>query len=99
MRESYNDLINGNKEWVAQQLEKDPDLFKRLSAGQSPQVLWIGCSDSRVPANVITGSDPGKCTSPPSSKRAFILTHLRLTRTAHRLHLCAQKHCQHGRAH
>jgi hypothetical protein len=60
MEESYNDLIKGNHQWVEQQLEKDPDLFKRLSAGQSPQVLWIGCSDSRVPANVITGSDPGK---------------------------------------
>jgi carbonic anhydrase len=59
MEQSYNDLVQGNRSWVAQQLEKDPDLFKRMSVGQNPQILWIGCSDSRVPANVITNSDPG----------------------------------------
>lgn len=59
MAEAYNELMKGNRNWVQQQLEKDPEVFKRLSKGQSPQILWIGCSDSRVPANVITGSDPG----------------------------------------
>jgi hypothetical protein len=59
MEQSYSELMQGNRSWVAQQLEKDPDLFKRMSTGQNPQILWIGCSDSRVPANVITNSDPG----------------------------------------
>jgi carbonic anhydrase len=56
MQASYTELLNGNREWVRQQ---DPDMFKRLGSGQQPQTLWIGCSDSRVPANVITGSEPG----------------------------------------
>jgi carbonic anhydrase len=59
MQQSYTKLLHGNQEWVRQQLAKDPDLFSRLSLGQSPHTLWIGCSDSRVPANVITGSEPG----------------------------------------
>jgi carbonic anhydrase len=59
MEQAYSDLVKRNREWVQQQLEKDPDTFKRMAKGQSPEVLWIGCSDSRVPANVITGSEPG----------------------------------------
>jgi carbonic anhydrase len=56
----YNSLLEGNKRWVQQQLNVDPDFFTNLSKGQSPQVLWIGCSDSRVPANEITGTRPGE---------------------------------------
>jgi carbonic anhydrase len=41
-------------------LEKDPEYFKRLSLGQSPPILWIGCADSRVPANEIIGAEPGE---------------------------------------
>jgi carbonic anhydrase len=58
--EIYKALLEGNKHWVAQQLKEDPDYFNNLSKGQSPQVLWIGCSDSRVPANQITNTMPGE---------------------------------------
>lgn len=53
------DLLKKNKQWVNQQLALDPEYFKKLSQGQSPDYLWIGCSDSRVPANQITGTQPG----------------------------------------
>jgi carbonic anhydrase len=55
----YNSLLEGNKQWVRERLDQDPDYFERLSKGQSPQFLWIGCSDSRVPANEITNTQPG----------------------------------------
>lgn len=56
---TYEGLLKGNKDWVAATLSEDPDFFNRLSAGQTPPVLWIGCSDSRVPANQITNTMPG----------------------------------------
>jgi carbonic anhydrase len=55
----YNSLLEGNKVWVRENLELDPQFFERLSKGQNPQFLWIGCSDSRVPANEITNTQPG----------------------------------------
>src|SRR5688572_1210891 len=55
----YKSLLDGNKEWVRERLEQDPTYFEQLSKGQSPQFLWIGCSDSRVPANEITRTRPG----------------------------------------
>lgn len=55
----YKSLLEGNKQWVRETLEKDEQFFERLSKGQNPQVLWIGCSDSRVPANEITKTLPG----------------------------------------
>lgn len=55
----YNELLSGNKLWVQEKLDHDPEYFERLSRGQSPEVLWIGCSDSRVPANEITNTNPG----------------------------------------
>lgn len=58
--EIYKALLEGNKKWVERKLAEDPDFFNDLSKGQSPQVLWIGCSDSRVPANEITGTKPGQ---------------------------------------
>lgn len=57
--ELYNSLLEGNKQWVREKLEQDPNFFEKLSKGQSPQFLWIGCSDSRVPANEITRTQPG----------------------------------------
>lgn len=57
--ETYNALLEGNRKWVSEKLEQDPEYFYKLSQGQSPQALWIGCSDSRVPANDITGTKPG----------------------------------------
>jgi len=56
---TYEGLLKGNKEWVAETLKEDPEFFAKLSAGQAPPVLWIGCSDSRVPANQITNTMPG----------------------------------------
>jgi len=55
----YKELLDGNKVFVKEALEKDPDYFKKLSKGQAPKYLWIGCSDSRVPANQITNTQPG----------------------------------------
>jgi carbonic anhydrase len=55
----YHSLLKGNRLWVQERLEQDPYFFERLSKGQNPQVLWIGCSDSRVPANEITRTEPG----------------------------------------
>lgn len=55
----YQSLLDGNKKWVKKRLEKDPEYFDKLSQGQSPQFLWIGCSDSRVPANEVTNTRPG----------------------------------------
>ncbi len=55
----YENLLDWNKEWVAATLKEDPEYFKKLAQGQNPPVLWIGCADSRVPANQITGTNPG----------------------------------------
>jgi carbonic anhydrase len=60
MEKFYAKLLENNKEWVAKNLDRDPDFFNRLSEGQQPPVLWIGCSDSRVPANEIIGAAPGE---------------------------------------
>lgn len=57
---SLKHLFDNNKKWAAKILEKDPDFFKKLSHLQNPRYLWIGCSDSRVPANEIVGLLPGE---------------------------------------
>jgi len=57
---AYEKLLLENKAWAKEQVEEDPDFFKRLSALQTPEFLWIGCSDSRVPADKITGTQPGE---------------------------------------
>ncbi|MBL4600705.1 MAG: carbonic anhydrase [Rhizobiaceae bacterium] len=57
---SIKQLLDHNKNWAAEQNSRDPDYFNRLSKLQAPDYLWIGCSDSRVPANVITGLAPGE---------------------------------------
>ena len=56
----YEQLLLENKSWAAEMLKIDPDYFKKLSQLQTPEYLWIGCSDSRVPANQITGTQPGE---------------------------------------
>lgn len=56
----YEKLLLENKAWAAEKVEDDPDYFYRLAHLQSPEFLWIGCSDSRVPANQITGTLPGE---------------------------------------
>jgi carbonic anhydrase len=57
---SLGHLFDNNRAWAADMIREDPDFFKRLAAQQSPQYLWIGCSDSRVPANQIVGMLPGE---------------------------------------
>jgi carbonic anhydrase len=57
---NYDKLLEGNKKWAAEQIAKDPDYFERMILIQRPEYLWIGCSDSRVPAEMITGATPGE---------------------------------------
>jgi len=54
------DLKSNNRAWSAKKTQVDPEFFKRLENQQSPEYLWIGCADSRVPANEIVGLDPGE---------------------------------------
>jgi carbonic anhydrase len=56
---SLNTLLENNRAWAAEMIRQDAEFFKRLSAQQTPHYLWIGCADSRVPANQIVGSIPG----------------------------------------
>ena len=60
MNESYHKLIKGNKIFSESRTFNDPEYFKKLSLGQKPEHLWIGCSDSRVPANEITNTKSGE---------------------------------------
>ncbi len=56
----YKKILDNNKKWVETQLAIDKEYFKDLAKGQQPPLLWIGCSDSRVPANEIIGAKPGE---------------------------------------
>ena len=58
--ESYKQMFKNNEAWVAEKISRDKDYFKRLSEGQSPDILYIGCSDSRVTAEDMTGTQPGQ---------------------------------------
>ncbi len=55
-----NDLLDRNVKWSEQKNTEEPGYFARLATRQSPEFFWIGCSDSRVPANVVAGLDPGE---------------------------------------
>ncbi len=57
---AYEKLLLENKAWAAEKIQDDPEFFSRLAHIQTPEFLWIGCSDSRVPANEITGTQPGE---------------------------------------
>jgi carbonic anhydrase len=57
---TYKVLLENNRQWAAETIIKDPDFFTRLEHVQTPEYLWIGCSDSRVPPNSITGTQPGE---------------------------------------
>ena len=57
---TYEGLLAGNEKFIAKALEQDPEYFEKLANGQKPPVLWIGCADSRVPANQITNTQPGE---------------------------------------
>lgn len=60
MSDTLQTLLDHNRDWAAQTVAQRPDFFTRLAQQQSPQYMWIGCSDSRVPANQITGLEPGE---------------------------------------
>lgn len=60
MEDSYKKLIEGNKRFAMSKKFQDPLYFKKLSMGQKPEYLWIGCSDSRVPANEVTNTESGE---------------------------------------
>jgi carbonic anhydrase len=57
---TYEKLLLQNKAWAGERTKYDPDFFLRQANSQAPEFLWIGCSDSRVPANEITGTEPGE---------------------------------------
>lgn len=57
---AYQKLLENNKKWASEVVKNDPDFFTRLEHIQTPEYLWIGCSDSRVPADKITGTQPGE---------------------------------------
>lgn len=58
--EKLHILFQNNQEWVSRRLQKDPHYFLRMANAQDPRYLWIGCADSRVPANEIVGLEPGE---------------------------------------
>ena len=58
--DSYKKLLLDNSAWAKEQVQSDPEFFNRLAHIQTPEFLWIGCSDSRVPADKITGTQPGE---------------------------------------
>jgi carbonic anhydrase len=60
MSDFYKKILDNNKKWVENKLAVSPNYFKNLADGQNPPLLWIGCSDSRVPANEIIGAEPGE---------------------------------------
>ena len=60
MNDFYKKILDNNKLWVKKMLANDPNYFLDLAKGQTPPLLWIGCSDSRVPANEIIGAKPGE---------------------------------------
>lgn len=60
MLQTIQRLLDNNKEWISEKLSADATFFENLSLGQQPKILWIGCSDSRVPPDVITKTDPGE---------------------------------------
>jgi carbonic anhydrase len=57
---TYEGLLEGNQQFVENALKSDPEFFTKLANGQKPPILWIGCADSRVPANQITNTAPGE---------------------------------------
>lgn len=58
--QEINDLLNNNKAWAGKMKTENPDYFKRMAEVQKPELLWIGCSDSRVPAEIVVNAKPGE---------------------------------------
>lgn len=80
---SYEKLLLENKAWAAEKVADDPDYFKRLADIQKPEFLWIGCSDSRVPANEITGTQPGEIFVHRNIANLVVHTDMNLTAVMH----------------
>ena len=83
MENLYNQLLQNNKEWVKSKLANDPDYFNRLSLGQSPPILWIGCADSRVPANEIARKIIKQCGHAVAAPSANLFGHVSPTTAQH----------------
>jgi carbonic anhydrase len=77
--DSYLRMLLFNQAWVKERLELRPDFFEKIARGQTPECLWIGCSDSRVPAEEITGSGPGELFVHRNIANQVISTDLSLT--------------------
>ncbi|KAI1747044.1 carbonic anhydrase [Xylaria castorea] len=60
LQQTHDRVFDHNRAWAAEQKQRDPEFFSKLGAGQSPEYLWIGCSDSRIPAEQISGLGPGE---------------------------------------
>lgn len=60
LKQSHDRVFENNRAWAEEKKAKDPEFFAKLAAGQTPEYLWIGCSDSRIPAEQITGLEPGE---------------------------------------
>lgn len=60
MAHDYNELLENNKKWVTERLGEDPEYFEKLAHVQTPKYLWIGCADSRIPPDRVTGTQPGE---------------------------------------
>jgi carbonic anhydrase len=60
MKKSYQALLDGNRKWALGKVAQDPDYFHKMKVAQSPEYLWIGCSDSRVPETEVTGTTQGQ---------------------------------------
>ncbi|KAJ3462194.1 hypothetical protein MRS44_010747 [Fusarium solani] len=60
LQQSHDRLFDNNRSWAEAKAKHNPDFFKNLSAGQAPEYLWIGCADSRIPAEQICGLEPGE---------------------------------------
>lgn len=60
LQQTHDRVFEHNTKWAAEKKAQDPEFFSKLSAGQKPEYLWIGCSDSRIPAEQITGLEPGE---------------------------------------
>ncbi|MDQ3844707.1 MAG: carbonic anhydrase [Bacteroidota bacterium] len=80
---SYEKLLLENKAWAAEKLHEDPEYFERLAHIQTPEFLWIGCSDSRVPANEITGTQPGEIFVHRNVANLVVHTDMNLTTVIH----------------
>ena len=80
---TYERLLLENKAWAAEKLHDDPEYFDRLAHIQTPEFLWIGCSDSRVPSNQITGTQPGEIFVHRNIANLVVHTDMNLTAVIH----------------